>query len=128
MFLNEVAVSSKKGLLRDDYRLGWWIIGEQQLLRFRCTGLHHCSVCVLAKWPWGLVHDADPPTNFVALALLAVWVYLAWCFRLPPQELALSLVGVKRQMFILLDHVHLAATCFSHSFSETVFSGPVIKK
>lgn len=121
VFLTEVAVPPKEGLLWDGYKLRRQILGELRHLRYRCSGLLPCRVRVLSGWPWGLMYDGEPPTTFLPPALLAVRAYLAWCFRLPLQELALSVAGLQRQLFSLLDHVRLAACCFSPSVAETIF-------
>lgn len=63
-------------------------------------------VRVLAGCLWGLVHNAEPSTTFVPPALLATRAYLAWCFCLPLQEIALSIVGLQRKLFSLLDCVY----------------------
>lgn len=121
VFLNKVDVSLKEGLGCYSYKLRRQIIGDLQQLCFCCTGFRSCRNGVLAGWPWGHVHDAEPSINFVPPVLLADGVFLAWCFCFSPQELAPSVVGLQHELYFLLAHVRLAAGYFSHLFFETVF-------
>lgn len=46
------------------------------------------------KRQWELVVDASQPVLTAGLALLAVYHYLAWCFRHPFQKVALDIVNL----------------------------------
>lgn len=81
-------------------------------MNFWCASVYLRMVLLYGEGLWDLVTDASVPSVFPSPGVFAVRNYLAWCFRVPLQEVVPNIVGLRRQSWLLLNCIHLVSSWF----------------
>lgn len=99
VFLQEVCILHNDDFQWDSHKWQEQIYGDLFLFSYLYGSVYLRRVLLSDEGLWGLLIDVSVPSLYPIPTMLAVRRSLAWCFFIFLQEVALDIVGLRRQLW-----------------------------